>query len=1307
MNLEGNPDDYLSNLLEYRDIDRTTEFFSKKLSSSLVKIIPKNTSINTKTLAKNIRRLLEAKGTEDSFKFVMNTIFDEAIEFKWGKDYVFSASNNDYVEDLRVAIEGSEFQAVDGLLLEQDSVSAVIESNVYITHGGSGYNVMSLNSKTLIGEFIAGSPVRILKSNIDRNFISIENYYSLVSVSANKISVFSPSASRSSISGLMVRQLDSGVVAKVAKVDTKSVSSGIIYTLNLDNVSGVFNTNEIYFVAEAYLYSHYTKNDFYYGIVSPMVTGVEFKNRGQYYNVGDVVEFYGETGSNASARVSQISGGPIEEIDIISGGSGYSVGDVVVDSSTSGQGLIAKVENIDGVGAVAEIIMEVDDIQIIGQTTNVSVGDTFELISSDIDRLIISITSVSATGNITGYTISNRGSYLICPHAWSNKLSLSSNINLLLEDNSALLTEKSEGFLLETADSITANIKYRIKSSKVFDPGHSYSSVSVAPVGGIGSGANLHISYSDGVITSVPVLSGGSGYTRANIFAVGTGSGFSAICNIVSGQVSSISIINGGSGYTAGTVFTIVGTGSGATLNSPVYKNGVISSVTVTDSGQDYSYDTTISYTTSNVGAAPCSLKPIIKEGKITSVSILFGGFGYTDTNNSLTINSGSPSVLSASVSSGGSISGVKLLSGGSGYYDPTEIPPISIALVSSFGSGSVLIPIIENGVIVSVKIVNPGNNYLSNDTISVTGGLGSGAELYPTIMNGQIINVFVKHGGSGYFYGTKLYLLGDGKDFNANLVVNTGLNKISVKNGGSGYLQNTIMIVSDSNGPGSGAVIRPEVINGAIANVSIISTGSNYVSPVITIIGSGSGAEIHAFVDRNIVDVVITNHGANYSGAEAFLLGEGTGAFVSPEVNGFGKIISISSTPGSGYTSTPIIEFSDTSGVGTVSKIKIESSGQSYRTITPTTIIDSVGNGFYGRGKGKEIGSIKEIEFIDFGFGYEDPPRISFPSRIEVNNNSAFKIGEKVRIDNRQYVEHDGLFGLLTENSELLELEESAYNILYDEEILNNFGPEMIVRDLDYSTNTILFQNSPEDIDLTDERGYLFITENSGFLEHESSSMIYSGDVLVGQKSFSVATVKNTHKAEGIAVVSGQGFNKKRFTNSTGRLNNIGSKIHNNDDIQHYSYTLVSGLSQKIYEKTLKDIVHPAGFNMFGEVRLAKVADDNLTVKIPGNIVFSLFAIVINLEKQSLYRLNSDTRYNYEWLEQNKFRLSALDYGYILDSFDDNLITEDGFVLVGDGMTTLYGGHTIDYFGDYTFDTIIDGLFVDDLSCEIDILSS
>ena len=159
-----------------------------------------------------------------------------------------------------------------------------------------------------------------------------------------------------------------------------------------------------------------------------------------------------------------------------------------------------------------------------------------------------------------------------------------------------------------------------------------------------------------------------------------------------------------------------VSSGSGIhEFNYPPIEVSIIGNIGVsTLSGQDFN----------------ASLRPIVR-GSIKSVYIADGGIGYgsSDIINynkqlSFTFNKGKDAQLHPVVENG-KITDVVVLNSGSGYNSPPNLK------ISGSGQGSVVIPIIEGGQITSVKVVHSGIGYTSSDTVLSTTAAGSECSLY------------------------------------------------------------------------------------------------------------------------------------------------------------------------------------------------------------------------------------------------------------------------------------------------------------------------------------------------------------------------------------------------------------------------------------------------------------------------------------------------------------------------------------------------------------------------------------------------
>ena len=146
--------------------------------------------------------------------------------------------------------------------------------------------------------------------------------------------------------------------------------------------------------------------------------------------------------------------------------------------------------------------------------------------------------------------------------------------------------------------------------------------------GTTGAITNRYFNVSDGVITSVIITSGGSGYSNPPTvsFTGGGGSGGTGNVVVSDDAITSVSITSGGSGYTSPPTVSFVG-GNGAT-GTAVVTGGIITSVIITAGGSGYSNPPTISF--AGGGGSGATGNVVVSGGIIRSVSLTSGGSGYS-----------------------------------------------------------------------------------------------------------------------------------------------------------------------------------------------------------------------------------------------------------------------------------------------------------------------------------------------------------------------------------------------------------------------------------------------------------------------------------------------------------------------------------------------------------------------------------------------------------------------------------------------------------------------------------------------------
>ena len=168
----GNPVQNIQQLLDYADVDGTIHDFLDQLSVSFMNAIPKNlaSGIDKRNLIKNIRELYRTKGTSESFKLFIRILLNLDSEIVYPRKFMMRASDGEWSrsEIIRVApllsAVGSELvsQEITGLI---SGATAIVESVTDLTQGG--LNVTEFKIAFRNGDFISGETVRGTSSTRD------------------------------------------------------------------------------------------------------------------------------------------------------------------------------------------------------------------------------------------------------------------------------------------------------------------------------------------------------------------------------------------------------------------------------------------------------------------------------------------------------------------------------------------------------------------------------------------------------------------------------------------------------------------------------------------------------------------------------------------------------------------------------------------------------------------------------------------------------------------------------------------------------------------------------------------------------------------------------------------------------------------------------------------------------------------------------------------------------------------------------------------------------------------------------------
>lgn len=278
----------------------------------------------------------------------------------------------------------------------------------------------------------------------------------------------------------------------------------------------------------------------------------------------------------------------------------------------------------------------------------------------------------------------------------------------------------------------------------------------------------------------------------------------------------------------------------------------------------------------------------------------------------SFTEDTGSGATGSGTLSAG-SVNSLSVTFGGSGY----TVPPI-VTIIRLDGPGGMdataTCTINGSGVVDSITITNPGDGY---DT-------SIGVEFSPGIVPGPITGLTVDAGGSGYTVGALISIAGDGTGAFATPIFTGGvLTGLTLTDGGDGYTNATVTITpygtvtaGGVSHAGSGYTSAPAVTvtgDGTGATATAALSGTGVLSITITAPGTGyttAGFSIAAPTTGILDSIAVITGGALYATAPTVTMsgGGGSGGAATSTLTA-DAVTSIAVTgAGSGYTSAPTV---------------------------------------------------------------------------------------------------------------------------------------------------------------------------------------------------------------------------------------------------------------------------------------------------------------------------------------------------------------------------------------------------------------
>jgi hypothetical protein len=123
---DRSPGRAIDQMRNYGDIDKTIDEFTSNFRDVYLKNFPVAlaTGVSFQNVLKNIKDFYRAKGTEDSFKFLMAIVFGVDLDFYYPKEDILRASDGNYVSETSIICSRSTgetlFSAENTRVIQQD-----------------------------------------------------------------------------------------------------------------------------------------------------------------------------------------------------------------------------------------------------------------------------------------------------------------------------------------------------------------------------------------------------------------------------------------------------------------------------------------------------------------------------------------------------------------------------------------------------------------------------------------------------------------------------------------------------------------------------------------------------------------------------------------------------------------------------------------------------------------------------------------------------------------------------------------------------------------------------------------------------------------------------------------------------------------------------------------------------------------------------------------------------------------------------------------------------------------------------------
>ena len=176
METSGQMTDRSKNILDYQDLDKTTDEFYEYFKREILSLFPKNILSDKAITYKRIKDLYRSKGSEESFKLLFRILYDEDIDFYYPSQDILRASDGRWIQEQSIRLTKpilGDPTLLSGTMTGRTSgATAHIErvTNILV----DGIDVFEVFVTSIEGTFLDGEEIFNIEDNIRGIVISKE-----------------------------------------------------------------------------------------------------------------------------------------------------------------------------------------------------------------------------------------------------------------------------------------------------------------------------------------------------------------------------------------------------------------------------------------------------------------------------------------------------------------------------------------------------------------------------------------------------------------------------------------------------------------------------------------------------------------------------------------------------------------------------------------------------------------------------------------------------------------------------------------------------------------------------------------------------------------------------------------------------------------------------------------------------------------------------------------------------------------------------------------------------------------------------